>query len=112
MALIIEFPITGLAVFIAAMITPGVAVSGYFAAIIVGIVFALVNLIIGGIARTLTAPVNFLTLGLVSFLISGLLVLLTANLVDGFSVSGYIPALIFALILGVIRSLFGVGMKK
>ena len=112
MSLLIEFLVTGLAVLVAAYITPGVSVDGYFAAIVVAVVLALVNLFIGSIARTLTAPINFLTLGLISFLISGLLVLLTADLVNGFHVSGYLPALIFALLLGVIRSLFGVGTMK
>lgn len=60
----------------------------------------------------MTAPLNFLTLGLISFLITGLMVMLTGNLVDGFSVSGFIPALIFALILGLIRGLFGMNYKK
>ena len=112
MSLLIEFLVTGLAVLVAAYITPGVSVDGYFAAIVVAVVLALVNLFIGSIARTLTAPINFLTLGLISFLISGLLVLLTADLVNGFHVSGYLPALIFALLLGAIRSLFGVGTMK
>ena len=112
MSLLIEFLVTGLAVLVAAYITPGVSVDGYFAAIVVAVVLALVNLFIGSIARTLTAPINFLTLGLISFLISGLLVLLTADLVNGFHVSGYLPALIFALLLGVIRSLFGVGTMQ
>jgi putative membrane protein len=112
MPLLIEFLITGLAVLLAAYITPGVSVDGYIVAIIVAIVLALVNLIIGSLARLVTAPINFLTLGFISFLISGLLILLTANLVDGFHVNGYIPALIFALILGFIRSLFGMKAKK
>lgn len=79
---------------------------------VVGIVFALVNLLVGGLARVITAPLNFLTLGLISFLITGLMVLLTGNLVSGFVVTGYIPALAFAVILGLIRSLFGMNDYK
>ena len=67
------------------------------------IVLALVNLVVGTLARAVTAPLNFLTLGLISFLISGLMVILTDKLVDGFTVTGYIPALLFALVLALIR---------
>ncbi len=94
------------------MIVPGVEVDGLWTAIVVGIVFAIVNLLVGGLARIITAPLNFLTLGLISFLITGLMVLLTGNLVDGFVVTGYIPALAFALILGLIRGLFGMNELK
>jgi putative membrane protein len=107
MALILEFIISWIAVALTAWLLPGVEVDWLWTAIVVGIVFAIINLIIGWVARFLTAPLNFLTLGLISFLITGLMVLLTGNLVDGFVVSGYIPALAFALILGLIRSLFG-----
>lgn len=86
MKLLIEFLISGIAVAIAAYLIPSVSVDSYWTAFVVAVVFSLVNLIIGGIARTLTAPLNFLTLGLISFLISGLIVLLTDKLVDGFSV--------------------------
>lgn len=70
MVLLIEFLVTGLAILLAAYITPGVVVDGYLTAIVVAVVFALVNLIVGSIARVLTFPINFLTLGLISFLIS------------------------------------------
>lgn len=46
MAFILEFILCGLVIALAAWITPGVTVDGFWTAIVVGIVFALVNLII------------------------------------------------------------------
>jgi putative membrane protein len=112
MNLFIEFFISGLAVAASAYIIPGVSVDSYWTALIVALVFSLVNIFIGGFARIITAPLNFLTLGLISFLISGIIVLLTDRFVDGFSVDGYLPALIFALVLGIIRSVFVLQKKK
>jgi putative membrane protein len=113
MFLIIEFLVSALAILIATKITPGVSVDTFFPdAMIVAVVLALVNLVIGGIARTLTAPLNFLTLGFISFLISGLMVIITAKIVPGFHVNGYIAALIFALVLAIIRGIFGMIIKK
>ena len=110
--LIIEFLISWLAVYLATLLVPGVQVDGFTTSLIVAIVLALVNLVVGTLARAVTAPLNFLTLGLISFLISGLMVILTDKLVDGFTVTGYIPALLFALVLALIRWLFGMGFKK
>lgn len=46
MAFIIEFLLSGIAIALAAWLTPGVTVDGFWTAIVVGIVFALVNLVI------------------------------------------------------------------
>lgn len=46
MALLLEFLISGLAVMLASYVVPGVAVDSYWTALIVGIVFAIVNLLV------------------------------------------------------------------
>ncbi len=46
MALLIEFLVSGLAVILASYVVPGVDVDTYWTALIVGIVFAIVNLLV------------------------------------------------------------------
>lgn len=79
---IISLVVSGIAVALASYLTPGVTVDSLWTAIIVAVVFGLVNAFIGTILRVLTLPLNFLTLGLVSFIITIGMVFLTANLVD------------------------------
>lgn len=69
MSFLINLLITGIAVAIAAYVTPGATVDGYPTAVIVGLVFAIVNATIGTLLRLLTLPFNILTLGLVSLVI-------------------------------------------
>lgn len=107
MRFIIEILLTGLAVFIAAHLIPGVHVNGYGSAVITGIVLALVNATIGFILRILTFPVNILTLGLVSFIITVCMILLVSKLVNGFSVDGFFTAALFAIVLAVLKMIFG-----
>lgn len=107
MRLILEILLTGVAVLIAAYLLPGVQVSGFGSAIIVGILLAVVNVTIGLLLRILTFPINILTLGLVSFIISVLMVLLVDRMMDGFSVSSFWWAAGFAIVLSVIRMIFG-----
>lgn len=107
MRLIIEILLMGAAVAIAAYLLPGVNVDNFLSAIIAAILIALANATIGTILRLLTFPINFLTLGLMSFIITVLMVLLVDSLMPSFNTSGFLSAVIFALVLAVIKMIFG-----
>ena len=106
MKFILEILLTGLAVWLAAALIPGVYVAGYFTALIAGILLGLVNATIGFILRVLTFPLNILTLGLISFIISVFMVLLVSHILDGFYVHGFINAALFAIVLSIIKMIF------
>ncbi|MFM6976065.1 MAG: phage holin family protein [Sphingobacteriaceae bacterium] len=108
MKFIIEILLTGLAVVIAAYLIPGVWVDGYLTAIVAGLLLAFANATIGLLLRILTFPINFLTLGLMSFLITVLMVLLVDRLLSGFNTSGFFSAMVFAIVLAIIKMVFGV----
>ena len=107
MKFIIELLLTGLAVVLAAYLIPGVTVDNYLTAVVVGLLLAIVNATIGTVLRILTFPINFLTLGLVSFLISVAMVLLGDYWLKGFHTSGFFAAMWFALVLSVLKMIFG-----
>lgn len=107
MRLIIEILLMGAAVAIAAYLLPGVSVDNYWSAIIAGILIALANATIGTILRILTFPINFLTLGLVSFIITVLMVLMVDSLMDSFNTAGFFSAVLFAIVLALINMVFG-----
>ncbi|WP_379087191.1 phage holin family protein [Pedobacter sp. UC225_65] len=73
MKLIFEILIMGLAMLLGAYIVPGVQVDGYGSAIIAAILIAVANATIGLILRIFTFPLNVLTLGLISFIITVLI---------------------------------------
>ena len=97
----------GAAVAIAAYLIPGVDVANFWSAIIAGVLIALANATIGTILRLLTFPINFLTLGLMSFIITVLMVLLVDSLMTSFNTNGFFSAMIFAIVLALIKMLFG-----
>ncbi|HEY0667735.1 MAG TPA: phage holin family protein [Sphingobacteriaceae bacterium] len=107
MRILLEIILMGAAVAIAAFLIPGVTVDGFLTAILAGILIAIVNATIGGILRILTFPINILTLGLMSFIITVLMVLLVDSIMDGFNTNGFFSAVIFALVLALIKMLFG-----
>ncbi|MES3017614.1 MAG: phage holin family protein [Bacteroidota bacterium] len=106
MRLIIEILLMGLAVALAAYLLPGVNVDGFWSAIIAGVLIGLANATIGTILRILTFPINFLTLGLMSFVITVLMVLLVDSLMDSFNTAGFFSALLFAILLSVLNMVF------
>ncbi|EOR94852.1 putative membrane protein [Arcticibacter svalbardensis MN12-7] len=107
MRFIIELLLTGIAVSVAAFLVPGVHVDGFLSAIIAGILIALANATIGTILRLFTFPINILSLGLMSFIITVLMVLLVDHFMKGFNTTGFLAALIFAIVLSIIKMVFG-----
>lgn len=99
MKLIINLIIKGLAVFITAYLLPGVTVDSFITAVIVSVVLGIINIIVKPIISLFTLPINVLTLGLFSFVINGLMILLTDRFVSGFFVDGLWTAILFSLVL-------------
>jgi putative membrane protein len=90
-----------LAVLAASHFVPGVHVSGWKPAIMAALVIGVVNGTVGAVVKLLTTPLRWLTLGLATLAINALMVMLSARFVDGFSVDGFVPALIAAVMMGV-----------
>ncbi|MFI5451284.1 phage holin family protein [Pedobacter sp. UC225_61] len=115
MKLILEILLMGLAMMFGAYIVPGVTVDGYGSAIIAAILIAIVNATIGLILRIFTFPLNVLTLGLISFVITVLMILLVDSWMTGFNTSGFLAAAILAIAVSIIKmildSIFGVEKK-
>lgn len=77
----------------------------------VGAVFALVNSIIGTVIRIVAFPLYILTLGLISFVINGLLLWITAWITSAFSwglaVESFWWGVVAAFLISVINAILG-----
>lgn len=112
MKFIIELLLMGAAVATASYLLPGVEVSSFWSAIIAAVLIALANATIGTILRILTFPINFLTLGLISFIITVLMVLLVDEIMDDFNTEGFFSALLFAVVLALVNMIFSAFRSK
>lgn len=107
MSFIINLLITGAVVAIAAWIIPGVEVAGFGWAIVTGLIIGIVNTVVGGILRLMTFPLNWLTLGLVSFVITVLMIMLSSAIMGSkFHVSSFWTAMLFAIAVAVVDMIF------
>jgi len=108
MRFIISLLLTGAIIAVAAYIVPGAHVDGFGWAIVTGLVIGLVNAIVGGILRLFTFPLNWLTFGLVSFIITVLMIMLSDSLMGSkFDVDGFWTAALFAIVVAVIEMFLG-----
>lgn len=115
MKLILEILLMGFAMMVGAYLVPGVSVDGYMSALIAAVLIALANVTIGLVLRVFTFPLNVLTLGLISFIITVLMILLVDSWMKGFNTSGFLAAAILAIAVSLIKmildSIFGVEKK-
>ena len=103
MSFLINWLLSGLAIVITAYLLPGVHLSGIKAALLAAIVLGLINAVIKPVLKLLTLPLTIMTLGLFSLVINALLIMLTAKLVPGFQVQGFLWALAFSLVLALVN---------
>jgi len=94
------------AIMFAAYLIPGVQIDGFWNALLAALLIAIVNTFIGGILRILTFPINFLTLGLMSFVITVLLISLVDSMMSSFNISGFWVTVLFAIVLALVKALF------
>jgi len=102
MGFIIKILITAVAAYAAAWLLPGVEITDAKTTIIVALVLALLNTFIKPLLIILTIPVTILTLGLFLLVINILIVKWTDSLVGGFTVDGWLSALLFSLIVSIV----------
>ena len=85
--------ITGIAVFLAMAIVPGITVDSISAGLAAAIILTVLNLLARPILLVLAFPLILLSLGLFIVVINALLLEFTAFLVQGFSVDGFWSAM-------------------
>ncbi len=103
MKLIVRWILLAAALLLVARIAPGVALTGFTAALVAAAVLGLLNTLVRPLLVLLTLPVTVITLGLFLFVINALLFWLAADLlpIDGFRVNGFVAALVGSLLYSV-----------
>jgi putative membrane protein len=114
MLLLLKWLIMAVSIAISTYLIPGVSVSGFLAALWVALFLGIVNILIKPILILITLPINILTLGLFTFVINALLILLASSMIKGFEVSGFWVAVLFSVVLSLINYVLGrlLGTKR
>jgi putative membrane protein len=91
-------------------VVPGISFDGpWWALVVIGLVFGFVNAIVRPVLLGLSCLLNMLTLGLFTFVINAVMLLLTAYLSNAlgsslgfsFKIDGFLPALLGAIVMSI-----------
>ena len=100
--LITNWFISALSLIIVAHVVSGFTVRSFGTALLASIVIGLVNATLGLVLKVITLPLTIVTFGLFIFVVNALMLLLTASIVPGFRVEGFLPALLGAVVLTIV----------
>ncbi len=104
MKIIIHWLVSAIAILISAYILPGVSVNGMTTALILAVILGIINAFLRPLFVLLTLPITVFTFGLFVFVINGLLVMLAASIVPGFTVTSLLSGILFAIILAIVSA--------
>jgi putative membrane protein len=100
--LLFRWSILTLSIVAAAYLIQGIQVSSFFAALFAAALLGILNALFRPILLLLTLPINILSLGLFTFVINALLLLMVSGVIGGFSVTGFWPALLGSVIISLV----------
>ncbi|MDO8911041.1 MAG: phage holin family protein [Phenylobacterium sp.] len=100
--------IAALGLWLAAVVLAGVSYSGWLDLLLAALLLGLVNAIVRPIVFLLTLPLTILTLGLFLLVVNAAMIGLVALLLPGFTISGLIPGILASIIVGVVSWTGGV----
>ena len=115
--LIIRFVVNGIALWIAALVVDGVDIEAstttgeVLTILAIAAVFAVVNIVVRPIVKILSLPLYVITLGLFTFVVNALMLLLTSWIADLLDVPFHVDGFWSALVGAVIVTLVGWGVR-
>lgn len=115
MRLLLVWMINAAALFALPYVFNSIRIDSFTTALIVALILGLLNAIVRPILFLLTLPITILTLGLFIFVLNGLLLWFVASFVKGFTITGFWPAVVGAIVYSLISwaaTSFVLGAKK
>jgi putative membrane protein len=106
--MILRFLVLAVAIYLVALIVPGVRIRGFKAALSVSAVYSLLNFLLFRVLLFITFPLlilKYLTLGIFGVILNAVLLLITDRMLDDFELSGFGAALVAAMGISVVNLL-------
>ena len=105
MRLLVRWIVNAIALLVVAKLVPGISAASITTLFVMALVLGLLNAVVRPVLLILTLPITVLTLGLFVIVLNALVFWLAAAFVPGFSVDGFVPALLGAVLFSIISML-------
>lgn len=105
--LLLRWVVSAVALLVVAYIVPGFRVLNLSSALIAVLIIGFLNMTLGIVLKLITLPLAVLTFGLIFFVIDALILMLAGKVTRGLEISGFVPALVGALVLAIVHFALG-----
>lgn len=102
--LAVSFIISALAIYLTALILPGINIPDLYHALLVAIIFFIINTFVKPILKILTFPITLLTFGLFSIILNIGLILIVSRIIPEFQIDGIFWAFVFSIVYSLINT--------
>jgi putative membrane protein len=100
--LFLRWLILTVAIIATAYLVGGIQVNGFFSAFFAAAILGILNAFFRPLLLLLTLPLNVLTLGLFTFVINAIMLLMASGVIPGFEVHGFWSAVFGSLLISII----------
>ena len=107
MSFLVHWLVVGVALWVTTQVVGGVHISSVQTLVFAALVLGLVNALVRPVITILTLPLTIITLGLFYLVVNGLAFGLAAALVRGFEVDGFGSAVLGALVVSIVSWVIG-----
>ncbi len=101
MTIILSLLFKSLAVFIVAKMLPGIQIKNFGTAVLVALVYSMINFILGKILFFFAFPMILITFGLFVFIIDAFLLWITDKIIEDFEINNFVTTIIAAFLITV-----------
>lgn len=106
-AFITKTLLIALAVFLGARYLSGIEAGDYVQIFVIALFIAILNVTIGSLLNFVTAPLRWITLGLFSWVVDAIVIMIADRLLDTFRVKSFSWALLLAVIIALTNAIVG-----
>ncbi|HVX67479.1 MAG TPA: phage holin family protein [Bryobacteraceae bacterium] len=109
--LLLNWILSALILLLLAQLLPGFRIAGAGSALVAVVLIALINATLGLAMRAVAFPLTLITFGLFILVIDAIVLKIAAALMPGFSIRGFVPALVAAGALSLLHILLRFGFS-
>ena len=102
MVFILNLLLLSVAIFVVAKIMPSIHIKNFWTAIVVALVYSIINFLTGWFLFLLSLPFIIITFGLFKFVINAFLLWITDKLIEDFEIDSFGSTLIAAFLITII----------
>jgi len=108
----VRLVINALAFLIVSSLYSGMGVRGIWTAVIAAFIWGIVNALLYPLLFLLTLPLNVVTFGLFTFVINGIILLVTSELYSGLHIASLSAGIIAAFLLSIVNTILSMFLVK